>query len=116
MNNKNNLFLKVKEAKPRDSGRGIARIDPDITDLINITPGDVIIINGKKKTACLAWPGYPEGGSFGRDWYGVQYGCMRGQNRGAVRHSGMGVRFGGLQESGWRPGAPGQLSRGMQCP
>ena len=60
MNDKNNLFVKVKEAKPRDTGRGIARIDPEITEKMNITPGDIIIINGKKKTACLAWPGYPE--------------------------------------------------------
>jgi transitional endoplasmic reticulum ATPase len=27
---------------------------------MNITPGDIIVVNGKKKTACLAWPGYPE--------------------------------------------------------
>ena len=60
MNEKNDLFIKVKEAKPRDTGRGIARVDPEITEQMNITPGDIIIINGKKKTACLAWPGYPE--------------------------------------------------------
>ena len=60
MNNKKDLYVKIKEAKPRDTGRGIARVDPEITEQMNITPGDIIVINGKKKTACLAWPGYPE--------------------------------------------------------
>jgi len=58
--NKNGLLIKVKEAKPRDTGRGIARVDPEISEKLGLTPGDVIIINGKKKTACIAWPGYPE--------------------------------------------------------
>ncbi|RLF40656.1 MAG: AAA family ATPase [Thermoplasmata archaeon] len=54
------IFVKVKEAKARDTGRGIARLDPEITEKLGLTPGDAIIINGKKKTACLLWPGYPE--------------------------------------------------------
>ena len=54
------IFVKVKEAKARDTGRGIARVDPEITEKLGFTPGDAIIINGKKKTACLLWPGYPE--------------------------------------------------------
>ena len=60
MKNDDKQFIKVKEAKHRDTGRGIARIDPDITEQLGITPGDVVIITGKKKTACIAWPGYPE--------------------------------------------------------
>ncbi len=52
--------LKVEEAKARDVGRGIARIDPEIADEMNLTPGDVILIEGKKKTACIYWPGYAE--------------------------------------------------------
>ncbi|HEC72276.1 MAG TPA: AAA family ATPase [Thermoplasmatales archaeon] len=60
MNSKNDQLIKVKEAKARDTGRGIARVDPEIAEKLGITPGDAIIINGKKKTACLAWPGYPE--------------------------------------------------------
>ncbi len=54
------IFVKVKEAKARDTGRGIARLDPEITEKLGLTPGDAIIINGRKKTACLLWPGYPE--------------------------------------------------------
>ncbi len=60
MKNGNQQFIKVKEAKPRDSGRGIARIDQHILETMGMTPGDVVTILGKNKTACIAWPGYPE--------------------------------------------------------
>jgi len=60
MNKKDEQLIKVKEAKARDTGRGIARIDPEIAEKLGLTPGDAIIINGKKRTACLAWPGYPD--------------------------------------------------------
>ncbi|MCD6147168.1 MAG: CDC48 family AAA ATPase [Thermoplasmata archaeon] len=54
------IMLKETEAKPRDVGRGIGRVDPEIAEKLGLTAGDVIIIEGKKKTACLFWPGYPE--------------------------------------------------------
>lgn len=60
MKNNDTYSIKVKEAKPRDSGRGIARIDQHILETMNITPGDAITITGKNKTSCIAWPGYPE--------------------------------------------------------
>ena len=53
-------ILKVEEAKSRDVGRGIARIDPDVAREMKLTPGDVVLIEGKKKTACIYWPGYAE--------------------------------------------------------
>ncbi len=53
-------ILKVEEAKARDVGRGIARIDPEVAEEMGLTPGDVILIEGKKKTACIYWPGYAE--------------------------------------------------------
>ena len=52
--------LKVEEAKSRDVGRGIARIDPEVANEMKLTPGDVVLIEGKKKTACIYWPGYTE--------------------------------------------------------
>jgi len=52
--------LKVEEAKSRDVGRGIARIDPEVAGEMGLTPGDVVLIEGKKKTACIYWPGYTE--------------------------------------------------------
>ncbi|MEM2388414.1 MAG: CDC48 family AAA ATPase, partial [Candidatus Thermoplasmatota archaeon] len=47
-------------AKSRDAGRGIARVDPKIAEEMKLTPGDVILVEGRKKTACIYWPGYSE--------------------------------------------------------
>ena len=52
--------LKVAEARSKDAGRGIARIDSAVMDILGITAGDVIQIEGKKRTAAIAWPGLPE--------------------------------------------------------
>ncbi len=60
MNNGNEIKLKVAEARSRDVGRGIARIDPEIVERLGLTTGDMIIIEGTRKTAALCWPGYPE--------------------------------------------------------
>lgn len=54
------IVLKVSEAKAKDVGRGIARIDPEIVEKEGWVPGDIISIIGKKRTAALSWPGYPE--------------------------------------------------------
>ncbi|MEM3852179.1 MAG: CDC48 family AAA ATPase [Methanomassiliicoccales archaeon] len=48
------------EAKPKDVGRGIARIDPAVIEILGIQVGDVIQIEGKKSTVAIVWPGYPE--------------------------------------------------------
>lgn len=53
-------ILRVAEAKPKDVGRGIARIDPAVVNILGLTTGDVIVIEGKKKTVAICWPGYPE--------------------------------------------------------
>jgi len=53
-------ILRVDEARSRDVGRGIARIDPEVAKEMQLTAGDVVVIEGKKKTACIYWPGYPE--------------------------------------------------------
>ena len=53
-------ILRVEEAKSRDVGRGIARIDPMAAKEMGLVAGDIISIEGKKNTACIYWPGYPE--------------------------------------------------------
>ncbi|MEM4160405.1 MAG: CDC48 family AAA ATPase [Thermoplasmata archaeon] len=53
-------YLKVVEATARDAGRGIVRIDTEFMERIGLEPGDVVIIEGTKKTAAIVWPGYPE--------------------------------------------------------
>ena len=59
--NKNEgIVVKVAEARSRDVGRGIARIDPVIFEKMGLMPGDTILIEGKKKTAAMVMRGYPE--------------------------------------------------------
>lgn len=59
------VALKVAEAKSYDAGRGIARIDPEMAYNLGLQTGDVISIEGTKKTAALIWPGYPEDAGSG---------------------------------------------------
>nr|MDO8108971.1 CDC48 family AAA ATPase [Candidatus Sigynarchaeota archaeon] len=57
--------LKVAEARQRDVGRSIIRIDPEVMDSLGIKTGDIIEITGKKKTAAIAWPAYPQDQGLG---------------------------------------------------
>ncbi len=52
--------LRVAEAQSRDVGRGIARIDPNVSSELGLSAGDVVEIHGKKKTVAIYWPGYQE--------------------------------------------------------
>ena len=53
-------MLRVAEAKHKDVGKWKVRIDLDILKMIGAEPGDIVEIEGRKKTAAIAWPGYPE--------------------------------------------------------
>ncbi len=59
------VTLKISEAKSYDAGRGIARIDPVVAREMGLQTGDVIGIEGTKRTAALIWPGYPEDNNTG---------------------------------------------------
>ncbi len=50
------LVLKVVEARQKDVGRGKVRIDLDLLSQIDVSPGDVVEIEGTRKTAAIAWP------------------------------------------------------------
>jgi transitional endoplasmic reticulum ATPase len=54
------ITLRVAEARARDVGRGIARVDPAVMSQLGVSTGDVIEIIGKRKTVAICWPGYPE--------------------------------------------------------
>jgi len=54
------ITVKTAEARQRDVGRGKVRIDGAAMRSISVTTGDVIEIQGKKTTAAIAWPAYPE--------------------------------------------------------
>ncbi|RLI23266.1 AAA family ATPase, partial [Candidatus Bathyarchaeota archaeon] len=52
--------LRVGDAKQRDVGRGIARIDQETMKKLGVSAGDVIEIIGKRTTSAIAWPAYSE--------------------------------------------------------
>src|SRR4030066_1564472 len=52
--------LRVGDARQRDVGRGIARIDQRTMQKLGISAGDVIKIVGKRTTSAIAWPAYSE--------------------------------------------------------
>ncbi|MCG2874982.1 MAG: AAA family ATPase, partial [Acidilobus sp.] len=53
-------MLRVSEAKPRDAGKKRVRIDPDVMKELGVEAGDVVEIEGKRKTAAIVWPSLPE--------------------------------------------------------
>jgi transitional endoplasmic reticulum ATPase len=55
-----NVELRVAEAKQRDVIRGKIRIDNEAMRKIGISTGEIVEIVGKKITAAVAWPSYPE--------------------------------------------------------
>ncbi|MBI5887701.1 MAG: CDC48 family AAA ATPase [Deltaproteobacteria bacterium] len=54
------LMLRVSEARPKDVGRGIARIDPADMAGIKVEVGDIVRIEGKRNTVAKVMPAYAE--------------------------------------------------------
>ena len=54
------MILKVKEALGKDSGRALARMDPKDMKSIGLEPGDVVILEGKRKTPVKIMPCYAD--------------------------------------------------------
>jgi len=54
------IQLRVGDARQRDVGRGIARIDQRTMQKLGISAGDVVEIIGKRATSAIAWPAYSE--------------------------------------------------------
>lgn len=52
--------LRVGDARQRDVGRGIARLDQRTMRKLEISAGDVIEMVGKRTTSAIAWPAYSE--------------------------------------------------------
>jgi transitional endoplasmic reticulum ATPase len=55
---KNPLTLKVAEATTKDVGRGIVRFDPGDFEKLNVQVGDVVTVEGKRKTVAKVLPAY----------------------------------------------------------
>ncbi len=51
----NEVQLEVDKAYPNDSGRGIARLDPDTLLHLKLSPGEIIEIEGGSTTAAKVW-------------------------------------------------------------
>ncbi|HIH74759.1 MAG TPA: AAA family ATPase, partial [Methanosarcina sp.] len=49
------IQLKVEKAYPIDLGRGIIRLDPTALLKLQLSPGDIVEIRGKKKTTAKVW-------------------------------------------------------------
>jgi len=54
------MTLRVAEARHRDAGRGIARVDTKVMEAVGLVSGDVVEIQGKEIAVAIVWPGYPE--------------------------------------------------------
>ncbi|NMA44883.1 MAG: CDC48 family AAA ATPase [Candidatus Diapherotrites archaeon] len=50
------VFLFVQDPDPTHVGRNIVTLDKETKDLLNITSGDIVVIEGEKKTAAIVWP------------------------------------------------------------
>ncbi|MBI5643519.1 MAG: CDC48 family AAA ATPase [Deltaproteobacteria bacterium] len=56
----NSLTLRVTEAATKDAGRGIARLDPSKMKTIGVEVGDIVSIEGKRKTVAKVMPTHME--------------------------------------------------------
>jgi len=56
---KSKILLKVEDGYPRDTARGIIRIDYDSMDALGISTGDIVEITGKRTTLVACRPVYP---------------------------------------------------------
>jgi transitional endoplasmic reticulum ATPase len=54
------LTLKVKEALAKDVGRAIVRIDPEDLNALGLEVGEIVEIEGKRKTPAKVMPCYAE--------------------------------------------------------
>ncbi len=53
------LMLRVKEAYPKDVGKGKVRISTEAFKKLNANPGDIVLIEKKRKGAAIVWHSPP---------------------------------------------------------
>ncbi len=56
----NEVVLKVEDPDPSHVGRNIVTLDMQTKQLLGITSGDIVELQGTKKTAAIVWPARPE--------------------------------------------------------
>lgn len=60
MTERESLELEVAEARTRDVGRALARLNRQTMSRLGLRPGDFIEVEGKRRTVAIAWPAYTE--------------------------------------------------------
>ncbi|RJX27449.1 MAG: AAA family ATPase [Dethiobacter sp.] len=53
------FFLRIIEARAKDVGKGLARLDPSDIDALSLDSGDIIEIIGKRRAVARVLPSYP---------------------------------------------------------
>jgi len=61
----NEKAIKVAELRSGETGKGIARLDPELMNILGIKVGDIIQIDGNKKTVARVLMGEPEDANRG---------------------------------------------------
>ena len=61
----NDKAIKVAELKPGEAGKGIARLDPELMNILGLKVGDVALVIGNKKTAVKILTGPAEDANRG---------------------------------------------------
>ena len=60
MASKKEKILRVVQAKSSDDGKGVARVDPALMKILELSQGDTVIIEGSRNTVATVFNGYPE--------------------------------------------------------
>ena len=61
----NDRAIKVAELKPGEAGKGIARLDPELMNILGLKVGDIALVIGNKKTAVKILSGPAEDANRG---------------------------------------------------
>lgn len=61
----NDKAIKVAELRPGETGKGICRLDPELMDILDIKVGDIVQIDGNRKTASKVLRGGAEDANRG---------------------------------------------------
>ncbi len=60
MVSKKEKILRVVQAKSADDGKGIARVDPALMRILELSQGEAVVIEGTRNTVATVYTGYPE--------------------------------------------------------
>ncbi|HHI01503.1 MAG TPA: hypothetical protein ENL40_08645, partial [Thermococcus litoralis] len=65
-NNNKEIDLKVAEALKRDIGKGIVRFDKKYQKQLGVEPGDIVELEGERKTAAIVENAHQDDRRLGR--------------------------------------------------